>query len=66
MADLSQLPKIHPREKKVNEARYIISRAVQECISTLDISYGELFSVLSMEIANWAKYCIRDERGNHD
>lgn len=59
---MPDLPKIHPREAEVNDARYRLQRAITESVRVNNLTYAELFQILSMEIAGWCKFAIRDER----
>ena len=58
--------KIHPRHKKVSTARNEISTAICNTINTHELTYGELFSIISNELQSWSGYLIKDERKGGD
>lgn len=60
------LPRIHPRERLVAEARHAISTAIIKAVESHDITHGELTMILAGEIQSWAKYQIREERHPDD
>lgn len=53
---------LHPRTKLVTGAQSEINRHVLDTVLKYDLTYGELFSILSQTMAQQAKYCIRAER----
>ena len=58
--------KLHPRERKVAEARNKIASAVLDTIKAYNLTYGETTQILASELLAWTKYQIRDERHPDD
>lgn len=54
--------RLHPRFQPVAEATRAIGVAVAEAVEKYELTYGEIFSILSQAMAAWAKYAIRQER----
>lgn len=52
----------HERERPMTEAKLAISERVTACIDQYDLTYGEIWMILSEIAASWAKMNIRDER----
>lgn len=63
---MPNLPKLHPRHRIVAEARHELGMTVAKFVKEHDLTYGELFSILAVEMSTWAKYAIRDERHPED
>lgn len=64
MSGLGPLPRIHPREKLVNDARAVLSKAVSD--ATEGLTEGEALKVVTQTLSDYvlgvAKYAIREER----
>ena len=60
------MPRIHPRERLVAEARHDISTAIIAAAKAYDLTHGELTMILAGEIQSWTKYQIREERHPED
>lgn len=56
---------LHPRHRDVSLADLDIRNAVVKAVSQYNLTWGELWSILSSIGASWAKECIKDERINH-
>jgi hypothetical protein len=54
--------KLHQRTLTVQRARTALSAAVSDVIEKHDLTFAEVFSILSQEIEQWAKYAVRAER----
>ncbi len=58
--------RLHPRYQIVQEARHEVGKALTDAIDKHGLTYGEIFSVLSDVMGEWAKYAIRSERHPDD
>lgn len=58
--------KLHRRFDIVNDAELELSGFLIGWQKKHDLTYGELFKILSLQIANYAKYAIRGERHPDD
>ena len=54
--------KLSERHEPVTKAHLSISTAVCDAVRAHGLTYAELISILSAEIASWTKWQIRDER----
>lgn len=52
---------VHPRMEIRALAEVKHSRALLEVIQKYDLTYGEIFTMLSSSITQWAKYLKSDE-----
>ena len=53
---------VNPRMVIRNKAELEHQSALLEVIQKYDLTYGEIFSILSASIRNWAIYLKRDEQ----
>lgn len=58
--------KLHERYFIVEKARNQIRLAVLEAMKECELTYAEVFAILSEELATKAKYCLRAERHPED
>lgn len=58
--------KLHERTRLVEQARLEFDQFVLDWAQKHDLTYGKLFSIFGLSIANNAKYQIRAERHPHD
>lgn len=58
--------KLHPRTRAVDKARLEFDQFLLDLAEKHELTYGELFSMLGLAIANNAKYQIRAERHPND
>jgi hypothetical protein len=54
---------LSPRHFPVATARNEIDTAVTNAVEKHSLTYGELFSILAGLMASWARYAVKDERG---
>jgi hypothetical protein len=54
--------KIHPRTRIVSEAHVELSNAVISVIEKHNLTYAELWYILTQIAASWVKHAISDER----
>jgi hypothetical protein len=54
---------IHPRCKFEDGARLDIEKAINDASEKYELTYGELWRIFSQISAGYAKYIIRQERG---
>lgn len=47
---------------KVQKASYEISTAINKAVKEHDLSYGELFQILTEALSRWVGYLVIDER----
>lgn len=52
---------LHPRHEIRIYAEVDHSKALLEVIQKYDLTYGEIFTILSTSITRWSKYLKRDE-----
>jgi hypothetical protein len=58
--------KLHPRSNIVQEARLEFDSFMLDLQRRYELTFGELFSMLGVKIADLAKYQIRSERHPDD
>lgn len=58
--------RLHPRLATVREAELEIEIAIGEIAKKHNLTYGEMFSILSTQMQREAKYMIRAERHPDD
>ena len=52
---------LHPRHKIRVKAHVKFKEALINIIQEFDLTYGEIFYLLSKEMLNWAEYMKKDE-----
>lgn len=58
--------RIHERTLIVQKASIEFGSALGAIIEKHDLTFGEIFAILSDEMRTWAKYAIRGERHPED
>ena len=58
--------KLHPRTTIVEKADSELSRLLLDLVKKHDLTYGEIFALISRQISEYAKYQIRTERHPDD
>ena len=57
---------MNDRHGIVRKAGVEVSNALLDAIKKYDLSYGEVFSILSEDIRRWAGYLRKDEQGEEE
>jgi len=55
---------LHPRSRIESIAGLEINEAVSAIFNKYNLTYGELWRILSALSTSWSKYAVREERGN--
>ena len=64
--DLGPLPKLHPRTSVVDSARLEFDQFFLDLEQKHNLTYGEMYHILAVQLLNLTKYHIRCERHPDD